>query len=240
LIDSIEEEVQCHGLREINALDDCVNYFARTMPYELTDAFNVYAGINIADTATIDDTFNLEIPNSYYKVSVSSNNTRVYLYGLVCPSKITKQSLEFYPVLFPNIYANGEICFGNDYCNDTNSMASKGKFSHIIESFWSSEFNHDLADIGFNLLDGDLYSEEYHESLRDELSYIYNSKDTDEDNSETDHLNLRTITTSNISDWEWYDTTNYSFYILCTPKSKIVLIINEVEQIIHKSIRLKR
>jgi hypothetical protein len=164
VINSINVIKRCPGIRGLFYLDDCFEY-PTLMPTILINVFEAdeddeYNGEDREDD-DFEDKINLRINPHYYLLQYPRAKMYIYKKVEITPDK---QRLKLHPFNFPNINSQGLVCL-DDNSEDVLQSFTVGKFSNILEIFWNSNFNHDLAlNNGFNSK-YDTYTFEYHDFL---------------------------------------------------------------------------
>jgi hypothetical protein len=200
----------CGGIYTINKPIECL-----IAPQEVADLWD--------EEEDIDDCLFLKIPDQTFIIDFSNYEIKCYmeiydihniLFGTALP--------------FTNIGLEGYLCFGEnlfDVANDINS----GRFNSIVEVFWASEFNHDLAADTLLLNDTPSYTSKFHMELRTFLLNHFSPSKTNKEIVESlKKIDPYSICFGDTIYWKCYSTYDNSFYILSLEKYIVVLVINPI------------
>ena len=199
---------ECPGVYIINKPNECL-----IAPQEVADLWE--------EDDCIDDWISLKIPDQTYTINFRNYEVNCYmefynLYGILFATTLP----------FTNIHMEGKLCFDDnqlDIINDINS----GRFSSILEVFWASEFNHDLASDTLLLENSMSYTSKFHQELRTFLLKYFNPGNTNEEIIEglKKRIDPYCICFGDILLWKSYLTSTHSFYILSSEKYIVLLAI---------------
>lgn len=92
--------------------------------------------------------YKIPIPWTVYCIRLDpKSNSLVELYVFSRPEQIFTEADELFSLPVPNTYGHGEVCVGHSMDSDKmTGWSTEQTLNHVINNFWSSEFNIDLSD----------------------------------------------------------------------------------------------